>query len=251
MIQSETLNELAAALAAAQGEFDAVDKSAANPFFKSAYAPLPEVVKAATPILTKLGLSVSQLIGRDESGDTLTAMLLHKSGQYIGSTMQLRPVKQDPQAQGSAVTYARRYSYMAILGLVAEEDDDGNAGSAPRKAQQRPAQQSRPKPKPEPAQAKPAEVSPDPAKAIGDKPVDDDTLKQISAAAKARWPDRAVMRDQLKWQLIGLEGIEFDANDEDPALLTRVMSSLRVGQALELLKRLEGDSDVPGSGATA
>lgn len=244
--KSPELNELAAALTAAQAEFEAVDKSAANPFFRSAYAPLPDVVMAATPILVSHGLSVSQLIGSDEKGDTLTAMLLHKSGQYIGSTMQLRPVKSDPQAQGSAVTYARRYSYMSILGLVADEDDDGNAGSAPARRQQ-PKPAARPKSKPDPVVARGVaevkdnapEASSGPAEAIATQPVDEGTLKQISTAAKKRWPDREKMRDQLKWQLIGLDGIEFDANDPDPALLSRVMGSLNVGQALELLKRLE------------
>lgn len=124
---SAELTELAAALAAAQGEFEAVAKDSTNPFFKSRYAGLPQVVKAAAPILATHGLSVTQLPGL---GDTLTTCVMHKSGQWIASTMQLRPVKNDPQAQGSAITYGRRYAYMAALGLVADEDDDGNAASA-------------------------------------------------------------------------------------------------------------------------
>ena len=138
---SEQLNELAAALCAAQGEFGAVPKESQNPFFKSTYAALPDVVKHATPILTKHGLAISQFMS---PGDTLTTYLLHQSGQFICYTAELHLVKDDPQAQGSAVTYARRYAYMAALGLVADNDDDGNAASnrgttAPQR-QQRPAQ---------------------------------------------------------------------------------------------------------------
>jgi hypothetical protein len=133
MMKSEQLNELAAALVAAQAEFSAVPKGSVNPFFKSKYAALPEVVATAGPVLSKHGLAISQFI--DEQ-DTMTTYLLHTSGQFIAHTMSLHLVKNDPQAQGSAVTYARRYAYMAVLGLVADEDDDGNAASAPSHQQQ-------------------------------------------------------------------------------------------------------------------
>lgn len=124
LLRSDQLDALAAALSAAQGKFEAVSKNANNPFFKSKYADLPAVVAAATPILAEFGLSVWQGIGYDDQGDTLSTVVLHSSGQYLGSTMRLRPVKNDPQAQGSAVTYGKRYAYMAALGLVADVDDD-------------------------------------------------------------------------------------------------------------------------------
>jgi ERF superfamily len=128
---SPELNELATALSAAQAEFTAIPKDSDNPFFKSKYAGLPKVVEVASPILTKHGLAVSQFLGVDEAGDVLTTWLLHRSGQYIVEAMRLHsaPGKgQSPaQAQGSAATYARRYAYMSALGLVADEDDDGNS----------------------------------------------------------------------------------------------------------------------------
>jgi hypothetical protein len=139
MITSPEINELASALAAAQAEFSAVPKGSANPFFKSKYAALPDVVAHAAPVLAKHGLAVTQsisfVVGMAQGQnpiDTLTTTLLHKSGQYIENEMLLHLPKQDPQGQGSAVTYARRYSYMAILGLVADDDDDGNAASRPK-----------------------------------------------------------------------------------------------------------------------
>lgn len=134
MSQSHEINELAAALVAAQAEFAAVPKGSVNPFFKSKYAALPDVVASASPVLAKHGLAISQFITMNEPinggvNDALTTYLIHQSGQYISHTMRLHLVKDDPQAQGSAVTYARRYSYMSALGLVADVDDDGNAGS--------------------------------------------------------------------------------------------------------------------------
>jgi len=129
MDTSGDISELAKALVKAQSEFEAVAKNADNPFFKSKYADLPAVVKAASPILAANGLSVLQSLGWFEDKDTLTTRLLHETGQWVEDTMRLHLTKQDAQGHGSAITYARRYSYMAILGLVADVDDDGNAAS--------------------------------------------------------------------------------------------------------------------------
>jgi hypothetical protein len=159
-MKSEQINELAAALAKAQGEFSAVPKDSTNPFFKSSYAALPEVVKTATPVLAKYGLAVSQFISQDDAGhDALMTYLIHSSGQFIAHTMKLHLIKDDPQAQGSAVTYARRYSYMAALGLVADVDDDGNSASQPQQRQSAPAA------KPQ-YEAKPGAITPAQSKAL-------------------------------------------------------------------------------------
>ena len=133
-MNSPEINELAAALVAAQGEFGAVPKGSVNPFFKSKYAALPDVVAHASPVLSKHGLAVSQFISNQIGLDTLVTYLLHKSGQFMSHTMLLHMVKEDPQAQGSAVTYARRYAYMSVLGLVADEDDDGQRATQAVKA---------------------------------------------------------------------------------------------------------------------
>jgi hypothetical protein len=140
-MKSSEINELAAALVAAQAEFSAVPKGSANPFFKSKYAALPDVVQHTSPVLARHGLAVSQFIesGSDPNGsvyDGLTTYVIHKSGQFIAHTMRLHLIKDDPQGQGSAVTYARRYSYMSALGLVADDDDDGNSASKPQARQQ-------------------------------------------------------------------------------------------------------------------
>jgi hypothetical protein len=134
-MQSNEINELAQALVSAQAEFSAVPKGSVNPFFKSKYAALPDVVASASPVLAKHGLAISQHVATGMNGtDILVTYLIHTSGQYIAHDMTLHMVKDDPQAQGSAITYARRYSYMSALGLVADEDDDANGATKARQA---------------------------------------------------------------------------------------------------------------------
>jgi ERF superfamily len=129
-MQSELINELAMSLVKAQAEFSAVPKGSVNPFFKSKYAGLPEVVQHTAPVLAKHGLAVSQFITHSEDGtDSLLTYLIHESGQFIAYSMQLHLAKEDMQSFGSACTYARRYSYMSCLGLVADEDDDANSAT--------------------------------------------------------------------------------------------------------------------------
>lgn len=97
-----------------------------NPFFKTKYAGLPELVKASRPYLAKNGLSVTQLVRQTEHGPLLQSMLMHSSGQWISSCIAINPAKQDIQSLGSYLTYLRRYSYAALIGVVSSgEDDDG------------------------------------------------------------------------------------------------------------------------------
>jgi len=133
MRTSETINELATALSAFQGEVENATKSASNPFFKSKYADLAEILNTVRPVLAKNGLSLAQFPsyeGDAEQGLVLVeTVLMHKSGQWM-SCVTSTPIKGkiDPQAIGSATTYCRRYPAAAILG-IAQEDDDGNAAS--------------------------------------------------------------------------------------------------------------------------
>lgn len=125
------LSSLAKALVALQADLTPVAKTASNPFFKSSYAPLPEVMQSVQPLLAKHKLAVSQFMTSLNGESALRTILIHESGQFIEDVSPLLLAKTDPQGQGSAVTYARRYGLMAVLGLVADEDDDGNAASTP------------------------------------------------------------------------------------------------------------------------
>jgi hypothetical protein len=135
--QSESIIKLAESLAKAQGEMGHAHKGADNPFFKSKYSDLSTVIDAARPYLTKNNLSIVQFTDFDESGMKLITMMCHPSGEWIKGYYPIRPIKTDPQAFGSAITYARRYAYQAMVGIAsAMDDDDGNAASqgAPQKA---------------------------------------------------------------------------------------------------------------------
>jgi len=132
--RSETIGELAKALAAAQGEISEAVKTSENPFFKSRYADLAAVWQACRPVLSKHGLAVSQLSETrwtdGKLGVCMTTILMHSSGEFIASELTLYPKVADPQGIGSAITYARRYGLQPIVGVVAiGEDDDGNQAS--------------------------------------------------------------------------------------------------------------------------
>jgi hypothetical protein len=115
------MKELIAALIEAKKEIPAIKKSANNPFFNSAYAPLESVLETVEPILFKNGLVIVQTT----SANALITTLYHASGTSISSEYPL-PTGLDSQKLGAAVTYARRYAISALLSLATEPDDDGN-----------------------------------------------------------------------------------------------------------------------------
>jgi len=125
--RSTELNELFAALSKAQEEIRCAHKDASNPFFKSKYANLQMVIEASRPALCKNNLAVSQQLITENNLTYLYTLLGHSSGQWISSKALLSPVKTDVQSLGSYITYMRRYSYSAIVGVYdGEEDDDGD-----------------------------------------------------------------------------------------------------------------------------
>ena len=122
---SENINELAAALSKAQSKIMKAHKDNTNPFFRSKYSDLASVWDAFRDPFTENGLSLSQFpIGKKH----LLTMLMHSSGQFMKSIVEMNPSKDDPQGLGSAITYFRRYSAQAAAG-VTPDDDDGNAAS--------------------------------------------------------------------------------------------------------------------------
>ena len=139
MKTSESITNIAVALHRFHGLMGKVGKDATNPHFKNKYASLSNIIEATTPHLNAVGLSIIQL--PCESG--LETMLLHTSGEYI-SSVSLTPCKDasNPQALGSALTYAKRYSYAGALNLNIDEDDDANAATVA------PKQVTQPKPQP-------------------------------------------------------------------------------------------------------
>lgn len=134
MQHSESVGKIAAALVAVASEIENPHKTATNPHFRSKYADLAEIVNTARPVLPKHGVAVVQSPGMEDGLLTLDTLLLHTSGEWIRGRASTPIAKLDPQGVGSAITYLRRYSLAAMLGL-AQEDDDGE-GAVDRNRQQ-------------------------------------------------------------------------------------------------------------------
>ena len=129
-MESEQTSELAAALAKAQGVMGPAIINKQNPHFKNRYADLAAVFDAIRKPLADNGLSVTQTSELRDGMYILRTTLRHASGQWIASEYPL-PLGAKPQELGSARTYGRRYELSAIVGVAADEDDDGEATRKP------------------------------------------------------------------------------------------------------------------------
>jgi len=131
MTTSESTIEITKALIEFHQEIGKIKKDAQNPFFKSEYARLSSILEAIKNPLYLNGLTYVQF---PEGENGLTTRLMHESGEWMEATYTMIPAKNDPQGLGSAITYQRRYSLGAVLGLNIDNDDDGNAASMPESA---------------------------------------------------------------------------------------------------------------------
>ena len=148
MRTSESIENIAKALTAFQSDIqnpkvskEVRVKTKKGGVYTYDYAPLDEILKEFRPLLAGHGLAIMQLPSGDGQSISVSTLLIHESGEYIQSPpLNLRPESSDPQGAGSAITYARRYSLSAVLGIASEEDDDasmasGRQGSRSRKSQ--------------------------------------------------------------------------------------------------------------------
>jgi hypothetical protein len=160
MKSSPEIDKVAPALLMAQTRIGAATKDAANPFFKSRYADLGAVMEACKEALNDQKICVLQPVGHENGVQYVETILLHSSGQFISDQMRIEPpmkmvcpnqnknetfapfLAPDPQAQGSAITYARRYALQSML-FIPAEDDDGEVAMN-RNQQSRPTAQQRP-----------------------------------------------------------------------------------------------------------
>lgn len=128
---SPQIGTLIAALAKARKAFKPVIKSANNPFFKSKYADLAEVIEATKDGLSDNGLAVLQPPAFERASGLVEILTIvaHSSDQWIKCWLEMPTSKGDAQGVGSAITYGRRYAYSAVLNVASEADDDGNAAS--------------------------------------------------------------------------------------------------------------------------
>lgn len=132
MIRSEKIDIIAKALAEAQLEIEPVEKNATNLYYGRQYVTLTGCYQACRQVLAAHGIAIIQTPIETESGliAVETTLVHHASGQAIGGVVELPIKSQDPQAAGSAITYARRYGLMTLVGM-SPEDDDGNKATRP------------------------------------------------------------------------------------------------------------------------
>jgi hypothetical protein len=122
------MKNLIIALVKFQKEVKAIPKNKKNPFFNSFYAELSTVIDVCSPALNEHGLAIVQTLKVQDGKNVLVTLLCHESGEILESHIYL-PEIQDAQKLTASITYLRRSSYLAICGLVADEDDDGNSVS--------------------------------------------------------------------------------------------------------------------------
>lgn len=199
MNTSENFGELAAALAKAQGEMENPAKDAENPFFHNKYADMASGLNVIRPALSKHGLCVVQVTRMDDDFLMLDTRLIHASGQWIEATYPVCKFPAEQQKAGSALTYVRRYSLFALVGIAGEAEDDGNeASKKPTESPKRPPPRQQrdeipPRPidedrfpgDPEPEQATSSEAAMQYASQFADKLVKCTTYKEIAPLWKA------------------------------------------------------------------
>jgi hypothetical protein len=214
---------IVAAMLAVQTGMKAAVKDAKNPAFKSTYADLASVWEACRDALKAAKVLVSQDVTSDENGVSIATRFTHESTQWMEFGPLFIPLaKKDAQAVGSAVSYGRRYSLSAALGIIAE-DDDGNAAS---QSHHEPAQRTTN------GHAPPAPKPSGPAK-ITSK--DRDTLR--NEAKSNQWP-----RDDY-YKLLGRHGFKAD-DDVTTEKFPVILACLRNG-TLTPPETTPVDSEIP------
>lgn len=220
MQSSETIGKIGDALAKAQSVIAPAPKDKANPFFKSHYADLASITDACRKALTDNGIAVVQGFTAVSDGFIqLDTRLIHISGEWIEGNLVM-PAGGTAQSYGSAITYGRRYALAAMVGVVADEDDDGNAAS------QKPTNTQQPKPATKPAPKPPAldinatrsrlfavlgEVAPNWGKATKD-------LDPIDAGNRNAWASSVLERDISSLAGLSAEDYAKLAHDADTRL---------------------------------
>lgn len=230
METSAEVKELMTALCKAQGAMAAAKKDSTNPHFKSSYADLASVWEACRAPLTDNGLSIIQVVTDD--GGRLSTRLCHSSGEWVQGFVPVKPMKQDMQAFGSALTYARRYGLMAMVGIAPDDDDDGNAASAP--PQQRSQQPKKPPAKQEaPKEPPQSQVVSSTMKQAGVKTLQDANLLVC-------WLSQFARDDEPKFE--NVDGYKGKAAESQRVLdyFTRAQES---GVALDEMLKAAGEWD--------
>ncbi len=136
MIKSDSIIKISVSLVKAQTSMGNATKTSSNPFFKNKYADLNAIREACLPALHENNICVLQPVINKDGKNYVQTLLLHESGEFIGCETEIKTVKQnDPQAEGSGISYARRYGLQSLVCLGAEDDDGNKATEQPKKQQ--------------------------------------------------------------------------------------------------------------------
>lgn len=223
---SSEIGLLAEALAKAQGSMKHAAKDNTNPHFNSRYADLASVLDACREPLSANGLSCSQLPAMDQDGVQLMTMLMHTSGQWIRTVLNVPLSKRDAQGVGSAITYARRYSLASIVG-IAQDDDDGNAASRHQEKTEKPApkRNQAEKTPPKPTTTEVLLSLRNSARGAADaKAIDDLTEKAKEHVNSLPEKAKAVATAYLSAMRMWKQGYQVDMNDEQKEAIKKIDS---------------------------
>lgn len=187
-MQSESIVNIVKARIAAVAEIRNANKNAKNPHLGNTYANLSSVLEAIQPI-SQFGMTLFHLVDGTNEEVRVTCMLVHESGEFLSCTLGVKPDKNNAQGIGSAITYARRYTAAAMLGIT-QEDDDGNEASGVREDHgNKPTRAAKPTAKPSAKSDDKTEAAVDElVKLLGDARTDEDlkALMPRLSAAKAK-----------------------------------------------------------------
>lgn len=145
MKTSDNVKELFAGMVKVRAKIKQPAKTAKNPFLKNNYVPLEGVQKAVDDAKEGTGIDYGQLVETGPNGMTGVSTIVYATnGEFlITDPLYLRPVKNDPQGNGSSITYARRYQLCALFGISSDADDDASEASGYHNNRRQPPQQRR------------------------------------------------------------------------------------------------------------
>lgn len=145
------MENLAKALVAFRSKCPSIKYDSTNPHFKSKFASLAAIHAVIDPLLGEHGLAVMQFPIAADGRAGCRTVVIHESGQSLEESFTVPVAKNDPQGACAAVSYARRYGLSGALGLVTEEDDDGEAAMGRSNAVAKPNRQPAPRTSKSPA----------------------------------------------------------------------------------------------------
>lgn len=131
-MHSPEIGAIMEALSKAQAAMAGAREDSENPYFKSSYADLTSVWNACRKPLAENSLGVTQIVQVLNGDRHLVSILGHPSGQWIKSIMPIKVAKDDAHGLGSALTYCRRYSLAALVGVCPADDDGNEATGKPK-----------------------------------------------------------------------------------------------------------------------